>query len=205
MELDSERMTWLDMAIPAARTLYSSEAALVEMLPRTDLLIGAVLLPGAKAPELVTRELLKTMKPGTVLVDISVDQGGCIETTRPTTHEAPTYVEEGVTHYCVANMPGAYARTSTQALTSVTLPYVQAIASEGLASAIGRRPELQSGINCQAGRLTSEEIALAHGLAWDSAGCLHVLHTVHQTSVNRDSVAVFAPDGAFVRVPPSLR
>jgi alanine dehydrogenase len=166
LELDSERMTWLDMAIPAARTLYSTEAALVEILPRTDLLIGAVLLPGAKAPRLITRELLRIMKPGTVLVDIAVDQGGCAETTRPTTHQAPTYVEEGVTHYCVANMPGAYARTSTQALTSVTLPYVQALALEGLAGAARRHPELRSGVNCQGGRLTSEEVGIAHGLDW---------------------------------------
>jgi alanine dehydrogenase len=166
LELDSERMTWLDMALPAARTLYSTEAALVEILPRTDLLIGAVLLPGAKAPRLVTRELLRNMKPGTVLVDIAVDQGGCAETTRPTTHEAPTYVEEGVTHYCVANMPGAYARTSTQALTSVTLPYVQALAAGGLGSAVERHPELQTGINCHGGQLTNEEVATAHGLDW---------------------------------------
>jgi alanine dehydrogenase len=166
LEVDSERMTWLDMAIPAARTLYSTEVALHEILPRTDLLIGAVLLPGAKSPRLVSRELLRTMKPGTVLVDIAVDQGGCVETTRPTTHEAPTYVEEGVTHYCVANMPGAYARTSTQALTSVTLPYVQALASEGIAGATERHPELLGGINCHASRLTCEEVAIAHGLDW---------------------------------------
>jgi alanine dehydrogenase len=166
LEVDSERMTWLDMAIPAARTLYSTEAALHEILPRTDLLIGAVLVPGAKSPRLVSRELLRRMKPGTVLVDIAVDQGGCVETSRPTTHEAPTYVEEGVTHYCVANMPGAYARTSTQALTSVTLPYVQALASEGLSGAIKRHPELLGGINSHASRLTCEEVAIAHGLAW---------------------------------------
>jgi alanine dehydrogenase len=166
LELDSERMTWLDMALPAARTLYSTESALVELLPRTDLLIGAVLVPGARAPRLVTRELLRTMRPGTVLVDIAVDQGGCIETTRPTTHEEPTFVEEGVTHYCVANMPGAYARTSTQALTSVTLPYIQALALGGILGASELYPELRGGINCQAGRLTREEIALAHGLRW---------------------------------------
>lgn len=166
LELDSERMSWIDTAMPAARTLYSTEAALADLLPRTDLLIGAVLVPGAKAPRLVSRELLKTMRPGTVLVDIAVDQGGCIETTRPTTHEVPTYVEEGVTHYCVSNMPGAYARTSTQALTSVTLPYVQVLALEGVAGASRLRPELRGGINCQAGRLTCEEVALAHELEW---------------------------------------
>jgi alanine dehydrogenase len=166
LELDSERMSWIDTAMPAARTLYSTEAALADLLPRTDLLIGAVLVPGAKAPRLVSRELLKTMRPGTVLVDIAVDQGGCIETTRPTTHEVPTYVEEDVTHYCVSNMPGAYARTSTQALTSVTLPYVQVLALEGVAGASRLRPELRGGINCQAGRLTCEEVAAAHELEW---------------------------------------
>jgi alanine dehydrogenase len=166
LELDSERMSWLDTAMRAARTLYSSEAALVELLPRTDLLIGAVLVPGAKAPKLVTREMLREMRNGTVLVDISVDQGGCVETTRPTTHENPTFVEEGVIHYCVANMPGAYARTSTQALTSVTLPYLQSLALDGLSGACARHPELTGGINTQGGHLTSEEVAQAHGLAW---------------------------------------
>jgi len=169
LELDSERMSWLDTAMPAARTLYSSEAALVDLLPRTDLLIGAVLLPGAKAPRLVTREMLGLMQSGTVLVDIAVDQGGCVETTRPTTHEDPVFVEEGVTHYCVANMPGAYARTSTQALTSVTLPYVQALALDGLEGACRRHPELFGGINARGGRLTCEEVGEAHGLAWVSS------------------------------------
>ena len=166
LELDSERMTWLDTAMPAARTLYSSEAALMEILPQTDLLIGAVLVPGAKAPKLVTREMLRSMRNGTVVVDIAVDQGGCVETTRPTTHEDPVFVEEGVIHYCVANMPGAYARTSTQALTSVTLPYVQVLATEGLAGACRRHPELTGGINCQDGKLTCEEVAAAHEMAW---------------------------------------
>jgi len=166
LELSSERMTWLDTAMPAARTLYSSEAALHELLPQTDLLIGAVLVPGAKAPKLVSREMLRAMRNGTVLVDIAVDQGGCVETTRPTTHEDPVYVEEGVIHYCVANMPGAYARTSTQALTSVTFPYLQEIAASGLVEACRRFPELVGGINCTEGRLACEEVAEAHGLAW---------------------------------------
>ncbi len=164
LELDSERMTWLDTAMPAARTLYSSESALIELLPTTDLLIGAVLVPGAKAPKLVTREMLRLMKPGTVLVDIAVDQGGCVETTRPTTHEDPIFEEEGVIHYCVANMPGAFARTSTQALTSVTLPYVQAIATAGLRQACADHPELLGGINAMNGRLTCPEVGGAHGI-----------------------------------------
>jgi alanine dehydrogenase len=166
LELDSERMSWLDTALPAARTLYSSEAALMEILPRTDLLIGAVLVPGAKAPKLVTREMIRLMNRGTVIVDIAVDQGGCVETSRPTTHEEPTFVEEGVIHYCVANMPGAYARTSTQALTSVTLPYLQALAVDGVAGACARHPELLGGINAQGGRLTCEEVGQAHGMEW---------------------------------------
>jgi len=158
LEVSSERMTWLDTAMPAAKTLYSSETALLDLLPRTDLLIGAVLLPGARAPKLVTREMLRRMRPGTVLVDIAVDQGGCVETTRPTTHENPVYVEEGVIHYCVANMPGAYARTSTQALTSVTLPYVELLALHGVDGACGRAPELAGGINVRKREITCDKV-----------------------------------------------
>ncbi|MDF1739830.1 MAG: alanine dehydrogenase [Verrucomicrobiales bacterium] len=166
MEISSERMTWLDTAVPSARTRYSSESALIEELPRTDLLVGAVLVPGRKAPKLVTREMLGLMREGTVLVDIAVDQGGCIETTRATTHEDPVYTEEGVIHYCVANMPGAYARTSTQALTSVTLPYLQLLATNSLEVACEIAPEMTGGINCHEGKLTSREVAEAHDLEW---------------------------------------
>lgn len=169
LEISSERMTWLDTAMPAARTLYSSESALLEVLPRTDLLIGAVLVPGAKAPKLVTREMLQYMREGTVLVDIAVDQGGCIETTRPTTHEDPVFTEEGVIHYCVANMPGAFARTSTQALTSVTLPYLQTLATLGLEGACEKSPELIGGISVHGGQLTCPEVAEAHGLPFSPA------------------------------------
>lgn len=169
LEISSERMTWLDTAMPAARTLYSSESALLEILPRTDLLIGAVLVPGAKAPNLVTREMLQYMREGTVLVDIAVDQGGCIETTRPTTHEDPVFTEEGVIHYCVANMPGAFARTSTQALTSVTLPYLQTLATLGLEGACEKSPELIGGISVHGGELTCPEVAEAHGLPFSPA------------------------------------
>ncbi len=167
LEIDAERMAFLDATMPGAHTLYSSEAALLDILPRTDLLIGAVLVPGAKAPKLVTREMLGAMKNGTVLVDIAVDQGGCAETTRPTTHEDPIYVEEGIIHYCVANMPGAYARTSTQALTNVTYPYVQSLAEHGLAGACANRPELMDGINCLGGKLTCHAVAEAHGMDWE--------------------------------------
>lgn len=170
LELSSERMTWLDTAMPAARTLYSSEAALLDLLPNTDLLVGAVLVPGARAPKLVTRDMLQLMRPGTVAVDIAVDQGGCIETTRPTTHEDPIFIEEGVIHYCVANMPGAYARTSTQALTNVTLPYLQLLATHELKDACARNPELIGGINCIDGKLTCPEVGLAHNLEVSEPG-----------------------------------
>jgi len=166
LEVSRERMNWLDTAMPHARTLYSSEVALYEHLPRTDLLIGAVLVPGAKAPKLVNREMLRSMNKGTVVVDIAVDQGGCFETTRAKTHDNPTYVEEGGTHYCVANMPGAYARTSTQALASVTLPYLQSLATEGIRGACERLPEMASGINCRDGELTCREVGEAQGLSW---------------------------------------
>src|ERR1700732_1387541 len=124
LDIDVERLRFLDLAMENLHTLYSSEANLNHLMPETDLLIGAVLLPGAKAPKLITRAMLRQMKPGSVFVDISIDQGGCAETSRPTTHLQPTYIEENVIHYCVANMPAAYARTSTQALTNVTYLYV---------------------------------------------------------------------------------
>src|SRR5436190_18699539 len=132
LEVDGERMRFLDLTMPNATTLYSNEAHLNELMPSTDLLIGSVLVPGAKAPKLITRAMLKRMKPGSVLVDIAIDQGGCAETSRPTTHVDPVYVEEGVTHYCVANMPAAYSRTATQALTNVTYRYIQLLADLGL-------------------------------------------------------------------------
>jgi len=158
-------MRFLDDTLEAAQTLYSSEAALLDLLPRTDLLIGAVLVPGAEAPELVTREMLRVMRNGTVVVDIAVDQGGCIETTRPTTHQDPIFTEEGVIHYCVANMPGAYARTSTQALTNVTFRYVQWLSRHGLGATCQLHPELKRGINCQDGELTCEGVAQASRVA----------------------------------------
>jgi alanine dehydrogenase len=147
LEVDLERMRFLDITLHTAHTLYSNEAHLQEVLPQVDLLIGAVLVPGARAPRLITREMLRCMKPGSVFVDIAIDQGGCAETSRPTAHENPTFVEEGVIHYCVANMPGAYARTATQALTNVTAPYVEMIADLGLAGACEKVPALRGGIN----------------------------------------------------------
>ena len=164
LEVDVERMRFLDITLHTAHTLYSDHAHLMEQLPRVDLLIGAVLVPGAKAPKLITREMLRAMRPGSVLVDIAIDQGGCTETSRPTTHHDPVYVEEGVTHYCVANMPGAYARTATQALTNVTFPYVELLADRGLAAACATRPELRSGINVMDGAVTCPAVAEAHSV-----------------------------------------
>jgi alanine dehydrogenase len=164
LEVDVERMRFLDITLHTAHTLYSSEAHLMDILPSVDLLIGAVLVPGAKAPKLINREMLRCMRPGSVMVDIAIDQGGCAETSRPTTHDEPVYVEEGVTHYCVANMPGAYARTATQALTNVTHRYVELIADIGLAEACHRQPALRSGINVMEGLVTHRTIADAHGL-----------------------------------------
>jgi alanine dehydrogenase len=168
LDIDVERLRFLDIAIENLHTLYSNEANLDELMPDCDLLIGAVLLPGAKAPKLITRAMLAKMKRGSVFVDISIDQGGCAETSRPTTHRDPVYVEEGVTHYCVANMPAAYARTATQALTNVTYRYVQLLADLGLEGACKKQPALVGGINTLDGRLTCQAVADAHGLKWDA-------------------------------------
>ena len=168
LDIDLERLRYLDLAMKNTNTLYSSEANLMELMPECDLLIGAVLLPGAKAPKLITRAMLRKMKRGSVLVDISIDQGGCAETSRPTTHLDPVYVEEGVTHYCVANMPAAYARTATQALTNVTFGYVQLLADCGLEKACQKNPALTGGINTRDGRLTCEAVAEAHGIKYET-------------------------------------
>ena len=166
LEVDIERMRYLDITLSTAHTLYSDESHLLQMLPQTDLLIGAVLVPGAKAPKLIRREMLRLMRPGSVLVDIAIDQGGCADTSRPTTHENPVFVEEGVTHYCVANMPGAYARTATQALTNATNRYIEMLADHGLAEACQRQPALVGGINVMGGKITNQVVAAAHGLPW---------------------------------------
>jgi len=166
LEVDFERMRFLDITMGGAHTVFSNEANLSDLLPRVDLVIGAVLVPGAKAPKLITREMLRMMPKGSVFVDIAVDQGGCSETTRATTHDNPTYEEEGVLHYCVANMPGAYSRTATQALNNVTHPWTMMIAEKGLAGACQVRKELLSGINTIGGKLTCRPVAEAHNLAW---------------------------------------
>jgi alanine dehydrogenase len=166
LEVDIERMRYLDITLNTAHTLYSDESHLLQMLPNTDLLIGAVLVPGAKAPKLIRRDMLKLMRPGSVLVDIAIDQGGCAETSRPTSHENPVFVEEGVTHYCVANMPGAYSRTATQALTNATNRYIELLADHGLAEACQRQPALVGGINVMGGSVTHPVVAAAHGLKY---------------------------------------
>jgi alanine dehydrogenase len=168
LDIDLDRLRYLDLAMGNMNTLYSSEANLQELMPNCDLLIGAVLLPGAKAPKLITRAMLRKMKPGSVLVDISIDQGGCAETSRPTTHLDPVYVEENVIHYCVANMPAAYARTATQALTNVTFRYIELLANLGLEGACKKQPALIGGINTRDGRLTCRAVAEAHGLKYES-------------------------------------
>ena len=164
LEVDLERMRFLDITLHTAHTLYSSEAHLMDLLPTVDLLIGAVLVPGARAPKLIRREMLQRMRPGSVLVDIAIDQGGCAETSRATTHTDPIFVEEGVIHYCVANMPAAYARTATQALTNVTYRFIELLADSGLQEAMERQPALRGGVNIHQGEVTCRAVAEAHGL-----------------------------------------
>ncbi len=157
-----DRLRELDVAFAGrASTVYSSTLSVEQMLPQADLVIGAVLVHGAKAPYVITREQLKLMKSRAVLVDVSIDQGGCFETSRPTTHSDPTYVEEGITHYCVTNMPGAVPITSTFALTNATLPYVLALADQGAREAVSRDPGLRSGVNVAAGQVTHPAVAEA--------------------------------------------
>ena len=151
------------------RTIYSTRAAIAELVKRADLVIGAVLAPGAAAPKLITRAMLATMKPGSVIVDIAIDQGGCCETSKPTTHSHPTYVVDGVVHYCVANMPGAVARTSTFALNNATLPFALALADKGWKQALKDDVHLRAGLNVHDGKVTCEPVAEAHGLVYTPA------------------------------------
>lgn len=147
-----------------AKTRFSNKANLAASVSEADLVIGAVLIPGAEAPKLVTREMLKTMRPGAVLVDVAIDQGGCFETSHPTTHADPTYVVDGIVHYCVANMPGGVARTSTYALANVTLPHIMRIAGRGWREALRGDPHLLAGLNVCAGTVTCKPVADALGL-----------------------------------------
>jgi alanine dehydrogenase len=150
-------------------TIYSTREALNRYVAGADLVIGAVLVPGAAAPKLVSREMLRTMRPGSVLVDVAIDQGGCFETSRPTTHAEPTYVEEGIVHYCVANMPGAVARTSTFALNNATLPFTLNLANKGYRQALLDDPNLCAGLNVYRGQLTYKAVADDLGLKYVSA------------------------------------
>ena len=160
-----DRLRDLDVAFGGrAHTVYSSTLAVEEMLPRADLVIGAVLVHGAKAPHVIRRDQLALMKDRAVLVDVSIDQGGCFETSRPTTHSDPTYEVDGITHYCVANMPGAVPITSTYALTNATLPYVLMLADHGVRGAVARDPGLRPGVNVAGGQVTHAAVAEAVGL-----------------------------------------
>src|SRR3954467_8357421 len=160
-----DRLRDLDVAFNGrASTVFSSTLAVEEMLPRADLVIGAVLIHGARAPYVITREQLSLMKANAVLVDVSIDQGGCFETSRPTTHSDPTYEVDGITHYCVTNMPGAVPITSTYALTNATMPYVLAISDLGVRGAIERDPGLRGGVNVAAGKVTHAAVAQGVGM-----------------------------------------
>jgi alanine dehydrogenase len=159
------RLKELDLQFGArATTLFATAASIEQSVLAADMVIGAVLVPGAAAPKLVTREMVRRMRPGSVLVDIAIDQGGCFETSRPTTHSDPTYVEHGVVHYCVTNMPGAVARTSTFALTNATLPFVLALAGKGWRQAMLDDPHLAEGLNIHEGQVTHGAVARALGL-----------------------------------------
>jgi alanine dehydrogenase len=160
MDIDLDRLRHLDTFMPANVTgLYSDPHAIERYLRWADLVIGAVLIPGARAPRLVRRDQLAGMKAGSVIVDVSVDQGGCIETARPTTHHAPTYTVDGVVHYCVANIPGAVGRTSSQALANATLPYLRELASDGVDAFVGRGAGRAASLNLRDGRITNAAIA----------------------------------------------
>ncbi|MFQ6605816.1 MAG: alanine dehydrogenase [Fidelibacterota bacterium] len=165
MDNNLARLRYLDEIMPKnVTTVFSNQYNLKELLPKTDLLIGAVLIPGAKAPKLVTRNMLKMMQPGSVIVDVAVDQGGCVETCKPTTHEDPTYEVDGVIHYCVANMPGAVPATSTVALTNATTPYLLKLADQGIVKALTNDPALLQGLNTYKGQITCQAVAEAFGL-----------------------------------------
>ncbi len=166
LDTSLERLRYLSEVMPSnCYPVMSSLPVLRELLPQADLVIGAVLIPGAQAPRLITREMLSLMRPGSVLVDVAIDQGGCFETSKPTTHTEPTYMVDGIVHYCVANMPGAVAKTSTLALTNATLPYAIEIADKGWKKACRENPEIRLGANVVSGHVTYERVAEAFGLA----------------------------------------
>jgi alanine dehydrogenase len=168
VDRSAEVLRRLAAQFPGLRTIFSTRDALGAILRRADLLVGAVLVPGAAAPKLVTREMVASMKPNSVIVDIAIDQGGCCETSKPTSHSNPTYVEEGVIHYCVTNMPGAVARTSTFALNNATLPFALALADKGWRKAIAADQHLRNGLNVHEGKVTCRPVAEALGLPFTS-------------------------------------
>ncbi|MGA6925702.1 MAG: alanine dehydrogenase [Desulfosarcina sp.] len=170
LDMNLDRLRYLSDVMPAnCFTLMSSPATIRRLVKEADVVVGAVLIPGAKAPRLVTRDMLSTMKRGSVLVDVAIDQGGCFETSRATTHGNPTYVVDGVIHYCVANMPGAVAKTSTLALTNATLPYAVQIANKGWKQACRENAEIKHGLNVVDGKVTYKGVAEAFGMAYVDA------------------------------------
>jgi alanine dehydrogenase len=167
LDVNVDRLRYLDDIMPPnVTTLYSDRHTIRETVQRADLVIGAVLITGARAPRLVRREDLARMKPGAVIVDVAIDQGGCVETSRPTTHGQPTYLVDGVVHYCVTNMPGAVGRTSTYALCNVTLPYVLQIAKQGWRALAAANPGVAEGVNLDQGRVTNQAVAATFGLPY---------------------------------------
>ncbi|MBX2815384.1 MAG: NAD-binding protein, partial [Saprospiraceae bacterium] len=169
LDINLERLRYLaDIMPPNVTTQYSNEYNIRKLIQDHDLIIGAVLIPGAKAPNLITRDMLKEMKVGTVVVDVAVDQGGCIETCKPTTHDDPIYVVDDVVHYCVANMPGAVPSTSTIALTNATLPYAIQLADHGWQTACRQRADLRKGLNIVRGEIVYEAVAKAFDLPYSA-------------------------------------
>ncbi len=164
LDVDLDRLRYLDDVMPPnVNALFSDRHTIREQLKLADLVIGSVLIPGAKAPHLVRREDLKLMKPGSVIIDVAIDQGGCVETSRPTTHQQPTYVVDDVVHYCVTNMPGAVGRTSTYALCNVTLPWILRIAEAGLDAALDKYQPLRSALNVDSGKVVNKAVANTFG------------------------------------------
>lgn len=168
LDVNMERLRYLDDIMPPnVNTVFSDRHNIVEQLQRADLVIGAVLIEGARAPRLVRQADLKLMKPGAVIIDVAIDQGGCVETSRPTTHSKPTYIEDGIVHYCVTNMPGAVGRTSTYALCNVTFPYALQIAQRGLSAVCARDPGVAHAVNMIDGKVTNRAVAETFQLPWE--------------------------------------
>jgi alanine dehydrogenase len=167
LDVSLDRLRYIDDVMPQnVTTVFSNRLNILDCLRHSDLVIGAVLIPGAKAPHLVRRDDLKIMQPRAVVIDVAIDQGGCFETSKPTTHAKPTYIVDDIVHYCVTNMPGAVGRTSTYALTNVTLPYALQLANKGPEKAVKENPALQAGVNVRAGKVTNQAVAETFGLEY---------------------------------------